>query len=117
MEHVRILVKAAKLPENCALAFEDVARLGEWKHAQLDAGCLSYRELAKRAALIERALTQGLEEQRMLSLSSTSRRLVPDDKEDMLRFINFADEDESRTSTSTILGKLPGILLTVVVFS
>ena len=102
MEHVRILVNVANLPSTCVQAFEDAARLGEWKHAELDAGCLSYRELAKRAAPIDKALTIAVEAQRLASLSSVrpdSRRSIQDEKEEMLQFINFAEDDESRTST------------------
>jgi hypothetical protein len=102
VEHVRILVNAAHLPHICGLAFADVARLGEWKHDQLDAGCLSYRELARRAVPIEKAITEACEIQRQSLLSSVTdnvRHSKQEDEEGMLRFINFADDDESHTST------------------
>lgn len=62
VEHVRILVAGANLPRSCGVAFEEIARLGEWKHAELDQGRLSYRELAKRALRIEETLQAGLEQ-------------------------------------------------------
>jgi hypothetical protein len=101
VEHVRILVNAANLPQICGLAFADATRLGEWKHNELDGGCLSYRELARRAVPIEKALIDACEIQRLSSLPSLTdnvRHSKQEDKEDMLRFINFAEDEESRTS-------------------
>jgi hypothetical protein len=102
VEHVRILVNAANLPHICDLAFADAARLGEWKHSELDRGCLSYRELARRAVPIEKTLLDACEIQRLSSISSVTDNVShskQEDKEDMLRFIIFAEDDESRTST------------------
>ena len=100
MEHVRILVNAAHLPRICDIAFADAARLGEWKHNELDKGCLSYRELARRAVPIEKALTDAFEVQRLLSMfpvTDNIRHSKQEEKEDMLRFIIFAEDEESRT--------------------
>ena len=102
IEHVRILVNAANLPHICDVAFADAARLGEWKHNELDGGCLSYRELARRAIPIEKSLLDACEIERLSSISSVTdnvRHSKQEDKEDMLRFIIFAEDDESRTST------------------
>lgn len=98
VEHVRILVAGANLPRSCGVAFEEIARLGEWKHGELDQGRLSYRELAKRALRIEETLQAGLEQHTIPPVSAGTVPFIQDDKEDMLRFINFSEDDESRTS-------------------